>query len=287
MTAAACSPFSSRTGTDREGQQRVRYDPFAKPSADGRNLRDAVIGGLWRERPLSAQLRRPRLRSATSAIRRFATFNPSRRMSVMGRYDPFGKPSANDPFFAHCRRRSLRCLRRLKSPQLRRTAWVCGTPQSPPNDPTPVVEKTYVGPSCALGPPMSVFTRTPRTIGADRVGRFAYPGCPTGYWHPTAQGTMLAIVCTTRPRRAFALRLSSGAAIASPPAEHFTPVMIDEPKSNRSRRPRSVRRFTYGIRDVRAERRLRQPSQIPRVSRAGSFRQASRIPSFRRGRRFV
>ena len=37
---------------------------------------------------LPAQLRRPRPRSATSAIRRFATFNPSRRMSVMGRFRP-------------------------------------------------------------------------------------------------------------------------------------------------------------------------------------------------------
>ena len=54
----------------------------------------------------------------------------------------------------------------------------------------------------------------------------------------------------TWPRRAFAFRLSSGAAIAFPPPKHFTPIMIDEPKSDRSRRSRSVRRSTYGSRDV-------------------------------------
>jgi hypothetical protein len=172
-------------------------------------------------------------------------------MSGTGRIDPFGKSSANDRYLAHCRR-PLHRLRRLKSPQLRRTARVCGTPRE--------------GLDAASGA-----GRVPRTIGADRVGRFAYPGCPTGYPQRKAQ-CVQSSAPTTRPRRAFALRLSSGAAIASPPAEHFTPVMIDEPKSDRSRRPRSVRRFTYGSRDVRAERRLRQPSQIPRVSRAGSFR---------------
>jgi hypothetical protein len=36
-------PHSARTGTDREGQEMVGYDPFAKPTADARNLRIATV----------------------------------------------------------------------------------------------------------------------------------------------------------------------------------------------------------------------------------------------------
>ncbi len=37
--------LSSRTETHPEGQQRVGYDPFAKPSANGRYLRKAEDAG--------------------------------------------------------------------------------------------------------------------------------------------------------------------------------------------------------------------------------------------------
>ena len=60
-----CLALSSRTGTDREGQQRVGYNPFAKPSPtdrylrtwDGRSRREPDIadrgGGrrIWAESP--------------------------------------------------------------------------------------------------------------------------------------------------------------------------------------------------------------------------------------------
>jgi len=39
-------------------------------------------------------------------------------------------------------------------------------------------------------------------------------------------------------------------AIAFLPSKDFPPIMIDDPKSDRSRRPGRVNRFAYGSRDV-------------------------------------
>jgi hypothetical protein len=46
---------SYRTGTDREGQQRVGYDPLAKPTMDDRSLRIAAVQCDFSVRQVSPQ----------------------------------------------------------------------------------------------------------------------------------------------------------------------------------------------------------------------------------------
>ena len=49
------SSFPPVHGADLEVQQRVEFDPFAEPSANGRSLRTAVIGAFSRSRSFNVQ----------------------------------------------------------------------------------------------------------------------------------------------------------------------------------------------------------------------------------------
>ncbi len=62
-------------------------------------------------------------------------------------------------------------------------------------------------------------------------------------------------------------RQSLGAVIAFLSSKDFPPIMIDEPKSNRSRRPRSVRRF-HVWQSRRLKRALRLPPGLPALDRS-------------------
>jgi hypothetical protein len=53
--------LSSRTGTDREGQQWVRYDPYAKPTTTDRYLRIPAFHQYEFERQEWVELSRSQL----------------------------------------------------------------------------------------------------------------------------------------------------------------------------------------------------------------------------------
>lgn len=64
--------------------------------------RTEVVPQAAREGALSAQMRRPPPRTATSGLRRFATFTCSQRVSGLGRLDPLAEASGDDRFFRNC-----------------------------------------------------------------------------------------------------------------------------------------------------------------------------------------
>jgi hypothetical protein len=65
------SALSSRTGTEREGQQRVGYDPFANPPTNGWYLRIAAVRSSIFARSVLQRLKRYSL--AIPLVRRIAS----------------------------------------------------------------------------------------------------------------------------------------------------------------------------------------------------------------------